>query len=54
MTMKLLLTIAGSRAHCTVRKWGIKVECALSSVVDRQRRDFLGRRPLWLDDEDIA
>lgn len=54
MTMKLLLTMAGTRAHYTVRKWGIKVECALSCVVDRQRRDFIGRRPLWLDDEDIA
>ena len=41
-------SIAGNRAHDTVRKWGIKVECALSSVVDRQRGDFIGRRPLWI------
>lgn len=52
--MKLLLTLAGNRAHYTVRKWGIRVESAISSVVDRQRRDFVGRRPLWLDDDDIA
>jgi hypothetical protein len=55
MSMKLLLTIAANRAHCTVRKWGTRVESALSSVVDRKRRDFfLGRRPLWLDDDEIA